>query len=170
MSAVEVKFKGNPVELMGTRPKVGDTIEFGGLVQGDLSELNSESLLGSVQILNVFPSVDTGVCAASVRRFNEEAGKLTKVQVLNVSMDLPFALSRFCGAEGLTHVRNLSAFRSRFGEKMGLVMGNTPLKGLLARSVFVLDSKNQLIHFELVPEITSEPNYEAALEAARRAV
>ena len=119
-------------------------------------------------MLNVFPSLDTPVCAASVRRFNQEAAALPGVTVLCVSKDLPFAQARFCTAEGIENVTAVSTFRCRcFDEKYGLVMTDGPLKGLLARAVIVIDEEGTIVYEELVPEITQEPNYEAALAALK---
>jgi len=158
-------FKTNPVHTAGDLPKVGATAHFAKLVRNDLSEVSSETYAGKNKIVSIFPSIDTGVCAASVRRFNQEAAQLKNTVVLNVSLDLPFANSRFCGAEGIKNVETLSAFKSNFGKDFGIVMQEGPLAGLFARAVVVLSPDNKVLHSELVPEITQEPNYAAAIKA-----
>lgn len=161
-----VTFKGTEVHLCGELPAVGtEAPRFGG-VRGDLSVLHLPDLRGRRVLLNIFPSLDTEVCAASVRRFNAAAASLPDVTVLCVSKDLPFAQSRFCTVEGLDSVVAVSTFRCKcFDEKYGLAMTNGPLKGLLARAVVVVDAGGRIVYEELVPEITSEPDYEAALAA-----
>ena len=135
------------------------------LVAGDLSEKSLTDFAGKRKVLNIFPSVDTGVCAASVRKFNEKAASLANTAVLCVSQDLPFAQSRFCGAEGIENVVMLSAFRSPFAQDYGVALAGGPLAGLTARAVVVLDENNQVVYSQLVPEITEEPDYEAVLAA-----
>lgn len=157
-------FKGTPVNLAGELPAAGSKAPDFDLVGDGLSALTSADLSGRV-VLNIFPSIDTGVCAASVRRFNELAAGLDGTTVLNVSKDLPFAQARFCGAEGIENAKVGSAFRSTFGEDYGVTMTDGPMAGLLARSVVVLDADGQVIHTELVPEITQEPDYDAAVKA-----
>ena len=122
---------------------------------------------GKKVVLNIFPSIDTGVCAASARKFNEEASALDNTVVVNVSKDLPFALGRFCASEGLQNVMNLSDYRGNFGENYGLTIADSPLKGLLSRAVVVLDENGTVKYTEQVPEIAQEPNYAAALEAVK---
>ena len=122
---------------------------------------------GKNLVLNIFPSVDTGVCAASVRNFNKEAAGLDNTVVVNVSHDLPFALGRFCAAEGIENVVTTSAFRSSFGQDFGVTMTDGPLEALLARAVVVVNPAGEVVYTELVPEITNEPNYEAALAALK---
>lgn len=163
-----VTFIENPVELLGEFPAIGAPApEFSG-VKGDLSIANLSDFKGKRVILNVFPSLDTGVCAASVRRFNKEASSLENAVVLCISKDLPFAQSRFCTTEGLENVVPLSTFRfGDFDEKYGLRMENGPLQGLLARAVLIVDESGKIIYTELVPEITQEPDYEAALSVLR---
>jgi thioredoxin-dependent peroxiredoxin len=158
----EIKFKGNPIHTSGQLPAVGATAPDFTLVKTDLSERKLSSYSGK-KILNIFPSIDTGVCAASVRTFHKRAEKLSGVTVLNISADLPFAHTRFCGAEGITNAEGLSSFRSDFSDKYGLRMVDGPLAGLLARAVLVLDNQNKVVHAELVPEIAQEPDYDAAL-------
>ncbi len=158
----EVTFKGNVVHTNGTNPTIGSKApDFSG-VKSDLSELTLSSLKGQRVILNIFPSLDTAVCAASVRRFNKEAASLPNTVVLAISKDLPFAQGRFCTTEGIDKVIPLSVFRdSTFEDKYGLLLLDGPLKGLLTRCVIVIDEEGKIIYTELVPEITSEPKYEA---------
>ena len=137
------------------------------MVSGDLSEKNLADYTGKRVVLNIFPSIDTGICAASARKFNEEASNLDNTVVINVSRDLPFALSRFCAAEGLNNVETLSDFRGNFGEDYGVTLSDSPLKGLLSRAVVVLDEKAKVIYTEQVPEIGQEPNYEAAIASLK---
>lgn len=159
-------FKGNSVQTSGDIPAVGTVAPDFTLTKSDLSDLSSDSLGGSGKtVLNIFPSIDTGVCATSVRTFNQKAAELEGAQVVCVSADLPFALSRFCGAEGITNVATASTFRSSFGADYGLTMSDGPLRGLLARAVIVADHDGTVLYTELVPEITQEPNYDAALAA-----
>ncbi|MBF4993330.1 thiol peroxidase [Arthrobacter gandavensis] len=158
-------FKENPVRTTGELPAAGTPAPAFLLVGTDLSEVSSEALAGRRIVLNIFPSVDTGVCAASVRRFNEIAAGLENTAVVCVSKDLPFALGRFCGAEGIENVVAASAFRSSFGEDFGLTQAEGPLQGLLARAVVVLDVDGSVLHAQLVPEITTEPDYDAAVAA-----
>lgn len=162
-----IKFKGNPAHTSGELPKVGVKAPSFKLVKNDLSEASLESYAGKNKILNIFPSVDTAVCSTSVRKFNADAAKAPNTVVLNISMDLPFAQKRFCGAEGIANVETLSAFRSSFGKEYGLMMVDTPLAGLCSRVVIVLSTDNKVVYTEQVADITSEPNYEAALKAVR---
>ena len=157
-------FKGNPVNTAGELPAAGASAPAFDLVGDGLSALTSADVPGRV-VLNIFPSIDTGVCAASVRKFNELAASLDDTTVVNVSKDLPFAQARFCGAEGIDKVKVGSAFRSSFGEDYGVTMTDGPMTGLLARSVVVLDADGKVLHTELVPEITQEPDYDAAVKA-----
>jgi thioredoxin-dependent peroxiredoxin len=161
----QLKFKGTPAQTVGELPKKGQNFNFSNLVKTDLSVVSSENYLGKKKVLNIFPSVDTGVCATSVRKFNEKAADLKNTAVLNISADLPFALGRFCGAEGIKNCDALSGFRSDFGKESGLSLKDTPLAGLYARSVIVLSEDNKVLYTELVPDITQEPNYDAALAA-----
>ncbi|KRE38569.1 peroxidase [Janibacter sp. Soil728] len=157
-------FKGNPVNTVGELPAAGATAPAFDLVGDGLSALTTADVSGRV-VLNIFPSIDTGVCAASVRKFNELAASLDNTTVVNVSQDLPFAQARFCGAEGIDKVKVGSTFRSSFGEDYGVTMADGPMAGLLARSVVVLDADGKVLHTELVPEITQEPDYDAAVKA-----
>lgn len=160
----KVTFKGNDVHTNGSLPTVGaEAPEFKG-VKSDLSELSLGDLRGKKVVLNVFPSLDTAVCAASVRRFNKEAASHPDTIVLAISKDLPFAQGRFCTTEGIDRVIPLSAFRcSCFEDKYGMLLIDGPLKGLLARGVIVVDEAGKVVYEELVPEITTEPNYDAVL-------
>lgn len=158
-------FKGNPVQTVGNLPGVGAVAPTFDLVGTDLSPVTSASLQGKRIVLNIFPSIDTGVCATSVRRFNELAAGLDNTVVVCASMDLPFALGRFCGAEGIENVVAASGFRSSFGADYGVTMVDGPLAGLLARSVVVINADGTVAHEELVSEITQEPDYDAAIAA-----
>ncbi len=159
-------FKGNPVELLGTLPTVGSALPDFKLVLTDLSEATKATFAGKKLVLNIFPSIDTGVCATSVRKFNEKAAGREGTVVLCVSKDLPFAAKRFCGAEGIEGVVMGSTFRdTSFETAFGATLQGSPLKGLLARAVVVADADGVVRHVELVNEITTEPNYDAALAA-----
>ncbi len=161
------KLKGNVFHTVGKLPAVGSSAPNFRLTRTDLSEVSLFDLNGRRVILNIFPSVDTDVCAASVRRFNEEAAQLDNTSVLCVSMDLPFAHQRFCGAHGIENVDSVSDFRTgEFGRAYGVRITDGPLAGLLARSVVVIDGTGKVIYTELVPETTQEPDYEGALAAA----
>jgi len=155
---------GSPVNTVGDLPEVGSTPSFT-LTKGDLSDLTPADLAGRKVILNIFPSVDTPTCATSVRRFNERASSLEGATVVCVSADLPFAQGRFCGSEGLTNVQTASSFRSDFGQRFGLTLAEGKLQGLLARAVVVLDEQGRVTYTQLVPEIASEPDYDAAIAA-----
>ena len=158
-------FKGSPVQTVGDLPQPGEAAPAFTVTGADLSDVSSAGFVGSRVVLNIFPSVDTGVCATSVRKFNELAAGLDNTSVICVSKDLPFALGRFCGAEGIENVTAASAFRSDFGSDYGVTMTDGPLAGLLARSVVVLDETGTVIHSQLVPEITTEPDSDAAVAA-----
>jgi len=161
-----ITLEGNPIQTSGDLPSVGSQAPDFKLVKTDLSEVSLSDLSGKKVLLNIFPSIDTDVCAASVRRFNEEASKLDNAVVLCVSADLPFAAGRFCGAEGLDNVDPASVFRSpQFGTDYGLTIVSPPLEGLLARAVVVIDEQGKVAYNELVPEIVQEPDYSAALSA-----
>ncbi|CAA9383729.1 thiol peroxidase [uncultured Nocardioides sp.] len=157
--------KGSPVHTVGDLPAVGTTAPSWTLVGTDLAEVTSSSTEGKRVVLNIFPSVGTGVCAASVRRFNELAAGLDNATVVCVSKDLPFALTAFCGAEGIEGVTTLSAFRSTFGEDYGVTLTGGAFEGLLGRAVVVLDESGTVTYTELVPEISTEPDYDAAIAA-----
>ncbi|SDB83114.1 thiol peroxidase (atypical 2-Cys peroxiredoxin) [Raineyella antarctica] len=155
--------KGNPVATVGELPTVGSKAPESFLIGSDLAAITRESFAGRRIVLNIFPSIDTATCATSVRTFNKLAADLDNTSVVCASADLPFAASRFCGAEGLENVVTGSSFRSDFGQAFGVTMTDGPLEGLLARSVVVLDVDGTVLHSQLVPEITEEPNYDAAL-------
>lgn len=162
------KLKGQIVNTCGELPKVGEMAPDFTAAKGDLSDVRLSDFRGQRVIINVFPSIDTGVCAQSVRTFNKEAANLENTQVLCVSKDLPFAQQRFCGAEGLENVTTLSVFRDdSFSKGYGVELKDSGMRGLLARSVFVLDEEGKLIYEELIPEITTEPNYQAVLDALK---
>lgn len=155
-----VTFKGSAVKLGGTFPKVGDKAKDFTLVKNDLSELKLSDLHGKRVVLNIFPSLDTGVCATSVRKFNEKAVSMPDTVVLAISKDLPFASGRFCSTEGIKNVTTLSAFRNNaFATDYGVELIDSPLKGLMSRAVIVIDKDGIVTHAELVSEITNEPNY-----------
>jgi thiol peroxidase len=162
----ETKLGGNPINTVGDLPAVGSPAPAFTLAGGDLSEVKLSDFAGQRLVLNIFPSIDTKVCAASVRRFNELAASLDNTTVLNVSADLPFAQSRFCGAEGIDKVKSASTFRNAdFGDAYGVRIADSGMAGLMARAVVVVDDGGNVAYTELVPEIAQEPNYDAALEA-----
>ncbi|WP_108125094.1 thiol peroxidase [Saccharospirillum mangrovi] len=162
----EITLQGNPIHTSGDLPATGKTAPAFSVTKTDLSQLSLADLGGKTVVLNIFPSVDTATCAASVRRFNAELSKLDGVEVLCVSADLPFAQARFCGAEGLDKVTPVSVFRSEsFAQDYGVKIVDGPLAGLLARSVVVIKN-GEVMYTELVAETADEPNYEAALKAA----
>ncbi|MGL5317425.1 MAG: thiol peroxidase [Bacteroidales bacterium] len=163
-----VTLKGNQINTSGNLPKVGSKVSEFTLVKSDLSELSLSELKGKKVILNIFPSLDTAVCAASVRKFNAEAVKLDNVVVGCISKDLPFAAGRFCTVEGLNNVVALSGFRDvEFGKHNGVDIVDGPLKGLYARAIIIVNEEGVVTYEELVPEITQEPNYQAALDALK---
>jgi thiol peroxidase len=161
----QITLRGNPVNTVGELPAVGSKAPGFSLTGGDLAVLSSEQFGGKPVVLNIFPSIDTPVCATSVRTFNERAAK-GGATVLNVSKDLPFAQARFCGAEGIENVKTASAFRDSFGEDYGVTLRDGPMAGLLARAIVVIGADGNVAYTELVPEIAQEPNYDAALAAA----
>jgi thiol peroxidase len=159
-----VTLAGNPINIGGHFPAAGSQAADFSLTTGELGSAGNADYAGKRKILNIFPSVDTGVCAASVRRFNQDAGSLSNTVVLCISADLPFAQARFCGAEGLDNVVMLSTFRNpEFKQAYGVDIETGPLAGLCARAVVVLDENNRVLHSELVSEIKEEPDYAAAL-------
>lgn len=162
-------FQGTPVSLAGEFVKVGAQAPEFSLVKGDLSSFTQDDIKGKYTLLNIFPSMDTGVCATSVRKFNKLAAEMKNTVVLAISKDLPFAQGRFCTTEGIENVISLSDYRytSNFGEKYGVLMTDGVLCGLLARAVVIVNPEGKIIYTELVPEITQEPNYEAALAALK---
>lgn len=159
----KVTLQGNPVEIGGSFPAAGAAAPALSLAAGDLSDKTLADFAGKRKVLNIFPSVDTNVCAQSVRTFNERASSLDNAVVLCISADLPFAQARFCGSEGLDNVVSLSTFRSSFARDWGVAIESGPLRGLTARAVVVLDKNDKVQHAELVPEIAREPDYDAAL-------
>ncbi|MBC8648636.1 thiol peroxidase [Pseudomonas sp. MTM4] len=164
----EVTLKGAPIQVAGTFPQGGQKARPFSLVGGDLSDITLESFAGKRKVLNIFPSIDTPTCATSVRKFNAQANELANTVVLCISADLPFAQKRFCGAEGLENVVNLSTMRGReFLEDYGVLIASGPLAGVSARAVVILDEQDQVLYSELVPEIGSEPNYDAAIAALK---
>jgi len=160
-----ITFQQNPVSTVGELPAQGSAAPDAELVGADLGPVTISGLRGSRVVLNIFPSLDTGTCALSVRTFNERAAGLEDTTVLCVSKDLPFAQARFCGAEGIENVTVASAFRSDFGESYGVTMTDGPLAGLLSRAVVVLDAEGTVLYTQQVPEIADEPDYDAALAA-----
>ena len=161
-----VTLAGNPIEVSGTFPKVGDTAPDFKLVNGDLSDVSLADFAGKKKLLNIVPSLDTGVCATSTKVFNDAA--LNGAVLMVISADLPFAQGRFCSAEGAKNVVTLSTMRgAEFKRNYGVDITSGPLAGATARAVVVLDENNKVLHAELVPEIKQEPNYEAALAALK---
>jgi thiol peroxidase len=164
----KITLKGNPVKTLGKLPKVGKKAPKFKLVKSDLSTARLKDFRGKKVLINITPSIDTGVCQNSVRKFNETAAGLENTVVLYVSKDLPFAQSRFCAAEGIENVITLSDFRKgKFGKIYGVTIKNGPMKGLLSRSVVVVDEEGIVIYTEQVSETIDEPNYEAALAALK---
>jgi thiol peroxidase len=156
---------GNPAHTVGELPQRGSAAPSYTLTGTDLADVTSDMYAGRRVVLNIFPSIDTGVCAASVRRFNELAAGLDNSTVVCASADLPYALRRFCGAEGVDHVVAASSFRSSFGTDYGVTLVDTAMRGLLARSVVVVDVDGTVLYTELVPSIGQEPDYDAAVAA-----
>ncbi|MCI5219717.1 MAG: thiol peroxidase [Candidatus Electrothrix sp. LOE2] len=162
----QVTFQGTPVNTVGELPTAGQTAPDFTLTATDLSDISLGDYKGKKLVLNIFPSVDTPVCATSVRRFNDEAGKLDNTKVLCISRDLPFALGRFCGAEGLENVISASELRSdNFGRDYGVRIADSALAGLFARAIVVIDEAGKVIYTQLVPEIAEEPDYQKAIAA-----
>lgn len=163
-----ITLKGNPIQTSGELPTIGQQAPDFTLVSKDLSNVSLSSFRGKKVVLNIFPSIDTPTCAASVRHFNQEAGKHSDTVVLCISADLPFAQARFCGAEGLENVQTLSTFRAPdFAKQYGVAFENGPLVGLNARAVIVLDVNGKVIYTELVSEVANEPNYDKALSTLK---
>jgi thiol peroxidase len=160
----QITLRGNQINTVGELPAVGSQAPGFTLTGTDLGEVSSSQFSGTPVLLNIFPSVDTPVCATSVRTFNERAAA-GGVSVLCVSKDLPFAQNRFCGAEGIENVKTASAFRDGFGEDYGVTIVDGPMAGLLARAIVVIGADGNVAYTELVPEIAQEPNYDAALAA-----
>jgi thiol peroxidase len=162
----KIKLKGNEINTRGTLADIGDIAEDFTFTKSDLSDVNLYSFKGH-KLLNIFPSVDTGTCAMSVRKFNKEASAARDVAIINLSMDLPFAQARFCGAEGIESVVMGSLFRSNFFKVYPLDLIDGPLKGLCSRVVIILNEKNEITYTEQVSEIVNEPNYTEALDALK---
>ncbi|MFZ2273556.1 thiol peroxidase [uncultured Corynebacterium sp.] len=161
----DTAISGTPAHTVGDLPAVGAAAPAFTTVNADLQDVSLSDFAGKRVILNIFPSVDTGVCANSEREFNKRATGLDNTVVVSVSKDLPFALGRFCAAEGIENVTATSSFRSSFSEDYGVRLLDSPLAGVLARAVVVIDTDGTVLHTELVPEITTEPDYDAALAA-----
>lgn len=163
-----VTFQGNPIKLNGSFPAVGSAAPAFSLVNKDLQDVGLKNFAGKRKVLSIVPSLDTPVCATSTRKFNEKASSLPDTVVLVIAADLPFAMSRFCGAEGLSNVVTLSTMRgAEFRKNYGVDIAEGPLAGLTARAVLVLDKNDKVVHAELVPEIAQEPNYDSALAALK---
>ncbi|SOE23591.1 thiol peroxidase (atypical 2-Cys peroxiredoxin) [Spirosomataceae bacterium TFI 002] len=161
----QITLKGNAINTSGNLPEIGQAAANFDLVKNDLSKVNLDNYKGQKVVLNIFPSIDTGTCAASVRKFNQEAANLNNTKVLCISRDLPFAQARFCGAEGLNNVETLSDFATGdFGKNYGLDIIDGPLANLHSRAVVVLDEQGNVTYTEQVPEIVDEPNYDAVLK------
>jgi len=160
----EITLGGNPIRTAGKIPQKGDPAPQFKLTNADLEDRHLSDYRGKKLVLNIFPSIDTDVCAASVRTFNEKAGQMDGVAVLNISKDLPFAHKRFCGAEGIDKAETLSEYKDqKFSQDYQVTITEGPFTGLLSRAVVVIDENGQVVHSEQVPEIGQEPNYEAAL-------
>lgn len=165
----QVTLGGNPIDVDGKFPEQGQLAQPFTLTTPDLEDVGLSAFAGKRKLLNIIPSVDTGVCAASTRKFNEQASSLENTVVLVVSADLPFAAARFCGAEGLDNVKTLSSFRHpEFALDYGVAIKSGPLTGLCARAVVVLDENDKVLHAQLVPEIGDEPDYAAALASLQK--
>lgn len=163
-----ITFKGGAITTVGTIPQKGESAPDFKLTNASLQEVGLGDYKGHRLVLNIFPSIDTGTCAASVRRFNQEAANLSNTKVLNISKDLPFAQKRFCAAEGIENVENLSQYKNtNFSDSYQIDMLEGPLTGLMSRAVVVVDEAGKVIHSEQVSEIIIEPNYDAALEALK---
>lgn len=164
----KITLKGNEIQTIGNLPEIGSSAKDFNLKATDLSAKSLNDFKGKNVILNIFPSVDTGTCAASVRQFNETASSLENTTVLCISRDLPFAQARFCGAEGIDNVVMLSDFNTgQFGKDYGLEIKNGPMEGLHSRCIIILDENGKVVYSEQVPEIVDEPNYEKALSAIK---
>ncbi|PWQ98622.1 thiol peroxidase [Leucothrix pacifica] len=161
-----ITLQGNPINTNGDLPAVGATAPDFTLTNGELAEVSLSDFDGKKKVLNIFPSIDTGICALSTKAFNEAAKSHPDTMFLTVSADLPFALGRFCGAEGLETVQPLSMMKNRqFAEDYGVSIVDGPLASLAARAVVILNEKNEIIYTELVPEIAQEPDYNSAIAA-----
>ncbi|WP_200763020.1 thiol peroxidase Prx-SUH [Nitrosophilus alvini] len=164
------KLKGNEVKLAGNEVNVGDVAPVVHVVGKDLEDIQIGGQKGCAQIVVAVPSLDTDVCAAETRKFNEEAAKIENAEVIVVSMDLPFAMKRFCTTEGIENLKVGSDFRNKdFANAYGVLIAEGPLAGLTARAIFIIDVNGVIVYKQIVPEITEEPNYDEVLEAARAA-
>lgn len=164
-----VTLKGTPIKLEGIFPKVGQQAPAFSLVNRDLQDVTLANFAGKKKVLSILPSLDTPVCALSTRKFNQQASNMDNTVVLIIAADLPFAMSRFCDAEGLDKVVTLSTMRgANFMKDYGVLIGDSPFGGITARAIIVLDEKDKIIHAELVPEIADEPNYDAAMAALKQ--
>lgn len=161
----QVLLRGTPVNTSGELPAIGSAAPAFNLTNNKLEKISLASLAGQKVVISIFPSIDTPTCATSTRKFNEQAAAKEGVTVVTVSEDLPFALGRFCGAEGIDNVHTLSAFRSSFGQDYGVELTESALAGLTARAVVVVDATGTVVYTELVNNVSDEPNYEAALAA-----
>src|ERR1051326_5480478 len=164
---MSVTLKGNPIHIAGTLPGVGTVAPDFKLTKNDLSEVSLKDYAGKKKIVSIFPSVDTPICALSVRQFNQRVAALKNTLVLNISSDLPFAQKRFCAAEGINNVETLSTFRSNFTKDWKVEITDSAFRGLCSRAIVVLDENNRVLYTEQVAEIGQEPDYEKALAAAR---
>ncbi len=165
-----ITLHGNTIHTLGTLPSAGNNAQNFTLTKGDLSTATLEDYKGKKVVMNIFPSIDTGTCATSVREFNKKAAELDNTVVLCISKDLPFAQARFCGAEGIENVEMLSDFRDgNFGKTYQVEFTDGPLQSLHSRAIVVLDENGKVIHTEQVPEIVDEPNYSAAIDALENA-
>lgn len=165
---MSINFKGTPANLIGSQLKVGDNAPEVSLTDKDLNQVKVGGAQGKKQVISVVPSLDTGVCQIQAKRFNKEAANLHNTTVYVVSMDLPFGAGRFCQTENINNVVVASDFTDRaFGKEYGLILANTPLKGLLTRAVIVINEQGKVIYQEICNEITNEPDYDSALQAAR---
>lgn len=163
-----VKLDGKPCKTVGELPKVGSKAPDFRLTDADLNDVSLENFMGKRKLLNIVPSLDTSVCAASTRKFNETAREYNNAAFLVISADLPFAMGRFCKAEGISNIHGLTMMRSKqFGQDYGVLLADGPLAGINARAVVVLDENDKVVYTELVPEIGNAPNYDAALKALR---
>lgn len=162
-----ITLMGNAIHTLGNLPALGTQVQNIKLTTLELTDVTLDNYAGKRKVLNIFPSVDTPTCATSVRQFNKEAAAMENAVVLNIAADLPFALKRFCGTEGIDRAFSLSTFRSSFAKDMGLEITDGPLAGLCSRAVIVLDENNNVLYTEQVAEIANEPNYQAALKALK---
>ncbi|MEX2515708.1 MAG: thiol peroxidase [Gammaproteobacteria bacterium] len=163
-----ITLKGNKINTSGDLPAVGSQAPEFELTNADLQDVGLKDFSGRKKLLNIFPSLDTPTCATSTRKFNQNAAQLQNVALLMISADLPFAMARFCAAEGIEQVTTLSMMRNRnFAKDYGVLINDGPLTGITARAVVVLDENNKVLYTELVPEIADEPNYDAAMKALK---